>query len=779
VHGLLPALAGAQALGILLADRGVLGVPAAMLLGLAAAGLGALARRARLRAAAALLLTLASGALALAAREERALGPQPLAQSSRSIEARVGSLRAGPSGLRVELDALRPVDGLEAEVVGRALLVLPPEVDPEPFEPGARLRAQVRLSPPRGFRNPGRPRDPRALTRRGIGAVAHPIDPALMVRLGGGPTPAARIHRVRRRLADRLARAGQGSALLRALALGDTTALRPQTREQFARLGVAHLLAVSGLHLALVAGGVYGISRGCLARSASLAARRDVRDLARVAALLAASGYALLCGFGVPVRRALVLLLALVVCTARARRGPPFHPLAVAALVVLAWQPEALFAAGAQLSFAACGALVWSAQRRGAALDASTPGWLRGAGASAVAAAATAPLAAWHWGATAPFAVLVNLLAIPWTGGVLLPAALAATGAAAFPEAPHSDAVVHGAAWLASATLGAGEQLARWVPPGPGARVHPLAIAGAVGLAIATIRARRWWVRAFLATLLGAGLWCAPPAALRPAPPRLVALDVGRGDSVLVQGREAALLVDGASALAERFDLGASVVVPALRALGVDRLDLVVATHPDLDHRGGLPAVIRAIPVGAVWLPLGGLAEPDFAALRAAARKAGAAVVEVGRGSAVATLGDLRVTPIWPMSADLAAPRNERSLALRVDAGRHRVLLLGDLGAAEPALLAAGAALHADVLLLPHHGSRGSSSAALLAAVAPGLAIVSAPCPPQRGLPHGAAMSRAGDAGASLWWTGRDGAVLIGLGERLLAASFANRRSCE
>jgi competence protein ComEC len=206
----------------------------------------------------------------------------------------------------------------------------------------------------------------------------------------------------------------------------------------------------------------------------------------------------------------------------------------------------------------------------------------------------------------------------------------------------------------------------------------------------------------------------------------------------------------------------------------------VVATHADADHRGGLPAVVAALPVDGVWLPPGGRSDPDFTPLREAARRRGVPVEEVASDAAPLQLGDLAVQVLWPPSSGpRLASRNEASLALRIEVEGRRVLLLGDLGAAEAELLRSGRDLTADVLLLPHHGSGGSSSIALLRAVAPQVALVSAPCPAQRGLPNPDALTRARDAGASLWWTGRDGALFVGLGGRLVAAPFGSPRRCE
>ncbi len=211
-------------------------------------------------------------------------------------------------------------------------------------------------------------------------------------------------------------------------------------------------------------------------------------------------------------------------------------------------------------------------------------------------------------------------------------------------------------------------------------------------------------------------------------PKRPTFFDVGQGDATLVQGRRGALLVDAGVAIPDGPDLGRRVVVPALRALGVRRLDLVLASHADLDHRGGLPAVLAAIPVGELWLPPGGRDEPGFSALRAVAAARGVLVVERGAGSPPAQLGDLTVTPLWPPAGAVTGSSNDRSLVVRVDVGGHRVLLPGDIeAAAESALLAAGAELRADLLKLPHHGSRTSSTARFLEAVGATLAVASAP----------------------------------------------------
>jgi competence protein ComEC len=751
-------------------------VSGALAVAVAAAG----TRRARARAAAALLVAWCAGASSLALRIQDARSAADALPAERTVEASVDSTRLGVRGLRLALADVRAADGEAAPVPPRVLLLADPgERALEALAPGARVRARLRLRAWTPLRNPGRPSGEDAQRRAGIGAVATLADPLLWVPIPerNRASLAGWLHPLRRRAADRLRALGPGGGLLCALSLGERAGLSPSAEDAFARLGLAHLLSVSGLHLVLAAGLAYAPALALLRRSRTITARRDARVLALLASLAAAAAYAVLAGFEVPVRRSLVLVVAGAVALAASRSERAFHPLAAAALCVLAVSPEALFDAGAQLSFAACAGLIAAARRA----PAPAPG-LRGRVASllrstAAASAVSAPLAAWHGLPAAPLALLGNAVAVPWTGVALLPASLLAAALAPLPPWRPVAWVLFAAERLAAGTLDAVLRAAPYsgATGAQGPAWPALALASLLG--VAACRARST-LRACAAALASAGVLCiAPPSALPPGPPRFVALDVGAGDALLVQARDANLLVDAGTALAGRIDRGRDAVLPALRALGVRRVDLVVATHADLDHRGGLPAVLAALPVGALWLPAGSGADAGFAELRAAAAAAQVPVREAGSGTAPFAKGDLRVEPLWPPPRARGTP-NERSLALRVEVGARRLLLLGDLGANERALLADRASLRADVLVLPHHGSARSSSSALLGAVDASVLVVSAPCGGRH--PHPDALRRARSAGGALWWTGRDGAVQVGLGERLVVAPYADaRRGCE
>jgi competence protein ComEC len=594
------------------------------------------------------------------------------------------------------------------------------------------------------------------------------LDARLASRMGSRGSSSIFDLQVRReRLAARLAESGRGGELLASLALGDRTRLDPTDREAFRRLGISHLLAVSGLHVGLVVGLVYALTSWSARRCPAVASRWDARLAALAVAALAGLVYGALTGWGAPVQRALVLVLAGVAVLASRRRRSSLHALALAALVIGVGRPEAFFDLGTQLSFAATGALLASGLRGGQA--GSGRGGLRAgvlralAGSlrlSATAIAATAPLLAWNGLASTPVGLLANVLAVPATAALLLPISLLAVATAALDTrwAPCVLALLAPPAGLA---LDLARQLATGLPATALALPpHPVFTAVAASLAVWVARARSTTLKVALCCAVCLVLRVAPPAGVRPEPPRVIVFDVGLGDAILVEGRAAAVLVDGGWAMPGGADLGRSVVVPGLLALGVERLDIVVASHADADHRGGLPAVIDALEVGEVWIPRG--AAGDFAELLAAAGRHGVPVSERAAAPVAVRRGDLGIRVLWPPAeAEPGYSRNDRSLVLRIDVATSSILLTGDIGrVAEAALTTRGVDLRADVLKVPHHGSRGSSSREFLAAVRPELALLSAPCSHRGRLPTPEALRRLAEVGASVWWTGRDGALM-------------------
>jgi competence protein ComEC len=291
-------------------------------------------------------------------------------------------------------------------------------------------------------------------------------------------------------------------------------------------------------------------------------------------------------------------------------------------------------------------------------------------------------------------------------------------------------------------------------------------------LSLLALRARSTATRVLLSIAGSALLSLSPAREIAPLPPRVVSFDVGQGDATVVEGRSGALLIDGGRAFGDSLDMGRRVVVPGLAALGIEALDLVIASHADLDHRGGLETVLRRVPVRVLWLPRGSLEEPGFRRLLEIANERGVTVVERGAGDPPTRFGDLRVLPIWPPRDNAPIGRNDSSLVVRVEvfeAGEvlESVLLPGDLGAvAERRLIELDVELRSTILKVGHHGSRGSSTGEFLAVVRPEIALVSAPCFGRGGLPSASSMQRLRESSAEVWWTGSSGAVIVGLTTR-------------
>jgi competence protein ComEC len=638
-----------------------------------------------------------------------------------------------------------------------------------------RFLARARLPPPR--RNPGEIDRRKLLRHRGIGWEARLVHPRLIVRLSQRSIwqrGVVRLEARRYAAGDALAHRGDAGALLAGLGLGIRENLPEPLRRDVAALGIAHLLAVSGLHVGLVAAFAYVISRRLALCWPAFATRWDPRRAATGCAVFAALAYAAAAGQAVSAQRATLFAVLGSAALLSRRRAEPASILGCGLLAALAREPALLFAPGFQLSFAAVAALLLGKHpalappgARGSAGRAVTA--LRACCATTSAATlATAPLVAWHFQMVPLASLPANLVAIPWTSALLLPAALFASALAWI--APHAnwlDPAIAPALAVAEASITWVERTSRGVPQGAPAAVSlPLcAFAEVVGVVLlATRQSLRSRVAGalLLTLLLSAGQRWVPP----PRGTEAWFFSVGHGDAALVRGGRSALLIDAGT---EPGPGRRGTVTRALDALRVRRLALLVVSHTDRDHRGGVPQILRTRPVDELWLPPGGTRDPAFEAILRAASARGCRIVERGLGDPAKSVGAMRVVPIWPPRRGgwRGATDNDRSLVVRVEHPRGALLFVGDLErAGEEALLAAhrdqGPPLRAEVLKVGHHGSRSSSYSAFLRAVRPDHAVISAAEPARFGLPAPEVVERIAALGAHVHRTG-PGALRIDL----------------
>lgn len=603
---------------------------------------------------------------------------------------------------------------------------------------------RVRLRQPRGFANPVRFDYEAWLFTRGTGATGYIKKAELLPACPGGTLDGwrqQRAERIRAQLPD-----DDATAVLLGISLGLRQWLDDGLWERFAVTGTSHLMAISGMHIALAAALAFGLTRVALS-AAGLA--WNLRASAAAAAFAAALGYAIASGFGIPARRAVVMLaVALLVLVAR-RRGCPWQALGVAACLIVCLQPLDSLGTGFRLSFMAVFLLAWLPAGQGRRLAdparrlaAAVAGLMRLQGLLLV---GMLPLTAATFGRVSWLAPPVNLVLVPVFSFVALPGALAG----AFVPGAFGE----GCLWLAWKTLSimlevmqaaAELPLADWRPALGGMN----AWAAPAFLALAGIAPRGWPGRPLA--------WIAALAVCFPQqerPPQgcidVHALDVGQGLAVVLQTAEHSLLYDAGPAFRSGGDTGTLVVAPFLTEHGIAALDRVIVSHADNDHAGSIGSVLAAVPAGSI---LAGEADE----LRVKLPHLSIEACTRGRRWHF----DGVFFRVLHPGLDTRDGGNDASCVLEVRTGDRRLLLTGDIeAAAERELVAAGALSESEVVFIPHHGSRTSSSTALVRETRASIVISSTGFDNRWNMPLPDIVRRWTDRGAIHYDTARDGAI--------------------
>lgn len=672
-----------------------------------------------------------------------------------------------------------------------------------PVVPGQVWRMALVLRRPHAPLNPDLPDGEARLFARGLRATGTVRGQPRLLEDQPWASAGVAIERARHRVREGMRRALGGhryAPVLIALAIGDQAAVARDDWRLFNRSGITHLVSISGMHVTSIA----GLAAWLLAaawrrarwRGTGLAERVPARIAGGAAAMVVGLAYCLLAGWGVPSRRTFFMLLVVLAAGWSRLRISAGRVLAFAAAAVVMLDPWAPMAAGFWLSFGAVAILLRVAQ---APRDAEA-GW-RQRWAAALAQATRlqltvtlglTPLLAFLVHQVSLGSPLANAVAIPAVTFLVTPLALlCAVLSVASVTAGLAAVAGQAGAWVfdLAMTVVAWVGNADWASFTVAAAPWPWLLWALAGMVWA-LQAPGWPARR-LGWLCMLPLLCWRPERPEPGDWRMSAMDIGQGSAILVETATQTLLFDAGPRHFGGGDAGERVIAPQLQARGIDRLDVLVLSHADLDHVGGTRSVLAAVPVArsyasfdvAAWLRRdarlwpgqhgAAMTQAESRGSPAASAKTNAAP-EVGASDAAPARmlrcerGDSwRVDGVTftflhpaPGAVVRGGDRNANSCVLRVEGRAHSLLLTGDIGVAQERELAALGLPPTDIVLAPHHGSAWSSGRELVAASRAGHAIAQCGYLNRFGHPASAVERRWLRAGAAFWRSDRDGAVM-------------------
>jgi competence protein ComEC len=570
-----------------------------------------------------------------------------------------------------------------------------------------------------------------------------------------------------------LAPSTDAAALFLTLAAGMRAELDDSLEEAFGRSGLAHVLSVSGLHVAALALMTLRLLRWLLVRLGARWRQLEARRPAAPAAIPFVWAYVLFTGEQPPAVRSALMATVVLVGLTLWRRADGLNSLAAAAALLVAWDPASVADLSLQLSFLAVLSLLLLPPALRAALPLARPepgarGWRRLVGsaresvlqtlcASVAVTLAGLPLVAEAFGRTSVAGLVSNIVCLPLCA---LLTGLAAFGAALFVVHPlAATPLLWAGGWASEVLLWLTRRFAdlplSTLPLPPFGALAGLLFG--LGLGAWALGEGRWRRLGLLAPAALVGVLAWPHLAPQP-PLRITFLSVGHGDAIVVSSRGQHALVDGGG-VPNGADPGARHVLPYLREQGIAALDLAVLSHPHPDHALGLASTLSHVPTARLWLPADAGEGPLVRAVREAA--AGATVEEVEGGHPALVLGEARLEVLGPpRERVLLEGVNDRSVVLLVRHGAVTVLLTGDVEAdGEEALAPSLGAV--TVLKAPHHGSRTSSTEALLARTRPRFVVFCVGRHNRFGFPHPEVVERYRALGAECARTDVDGAVTV------------------
>jgi competence protein ComEC len=617
------------------------------------------------------------------------------------------------------------------------------------FRAGERWQLTVRLKRPHGAANPhGFDLESWALELniRATGYVREDDANKRLSVLVNRPT--YWVEHVREKLRDHMQQVLKGkpyASTLLALAIGDNSGIPRNDWQVYRRTGVTHLMSISGLHITMISGLVFALTQALWRRSKYLPLRLPARKAAVVAGMLTALAYTLIAGFGVPAQRTVYMLTVVAVALWSGRNVSFFLVLAWALVVTVLLDPWAVDEPGYWLSFGAVAVIVYASGNR-----LERPHWLREALITQWAVTlGLMPLLLVLFQQSSLVSPLANAFAIPMISLLITPLTLL------------------GAVLPFDFILLAAHQLMQWC-------MYLLQLLSNLPDAVWQQAIPSWWAlllamlgvlwmllpRGFSARWLGL-IYCLPLFLVVPDAPaiggmKVAVLDVGQGLSVVVQTAHHTLLYDTGPRYSADSDSGNHIITPYLRAAGINRLDGMIVTHNDDDHSGGALSVLQEVPTQ--WFAS---SLPDDSPIVAAAPQP--RLCYAGQHWQWDGISFDMLHPDLQSYGNAKIKDNNRGCVLKITSRFGRLLLPADIERPSELLLVKSQpqALAADVLVVPHHGSKTSSTPDFIAHVHPAIAIFTTGYRNRFGHPKAEIVERYKSAGSRMFRSDEDGAVLL------------------
>ncbi|MFQ5481011.1 MAG: DNA internalization-related competence protein ComEC/Rec2 [Thermodesulfobacteriota bacterium] len=656
---------------------------------------------------------------------------------------------------------------------------------------GDMVRFLGSLKAPHNFGNPGEFDYVRWLRSRGVSAQGYVRSPRWLIRVAKGRLgPVAITARARTRINAFISSSGAANpAILKALITGEKRGLSREVRSAYARTGTAHVLAISGLHVGILAYFSYTIIMSLLKLSPFLALRINIKKTALLTSLLPVLGYGLLAGFSRPTERAVIMAVALILAVFMDRGKNYYNTLALAGLIILVLSPGSIFEASFQLSFLAVFFILFLTpiiyapfKAREEAVAKNKEVYLSGSkimprlravpvyfrrrvpilmAVTIAASIGTWPVLAYHFNAVSTVGLGANLFVLPITtfivptlflSALLMPlsAILASWGFhIAGVAAGIQLAIVKGFSGLGFASI-------------PLGRPSPVAVflMYVFIFTIFSIKRASYYKYITIISALVLTVFMVYPHVGSARNPRLKVtfISVGQGDAALIEFPHGkVMLLDGGGFKGKGFGTGRNIIAPLLRYKKIKRIDYMVLSHAQQDHMGGFRYLADNFPVGAFWW--NGVGELGL--LNGALADNGIAISVLGGDKKTLDIDGVEVL-IPHLVSYPGAGSNDSSLVVRLRYGARSFLFPGDMEArGEGYLVKMKHDISADVLKAPHHGSKTSSTMGFLKAVRPELTVISVGRGNYLGFPERESLENYARAGIKVLRTDRDGAVEV------------------